>query len=274
MSRGLKIVLAVVLTLVVLFLSRYFGPNHKYTVEMSVGNATFSHKAPRSQIGEGPAELMLKVSGQVPGDLYPELVGQVKGAGEWERFTPARVDLDAEYRVYVFQVPAKPWTTRYLYRFEVLHNGKTATLAHQNGDPMMVKFKGEVPAWIVACHVLGMFGGFLLLILCVFYALELARGKNENRTAGRLAWWSWIVLFIGAVPFGIPMNYYAFNVYWEAFPFGGDVTDNKSQIALIIWLLAALALSFRRGRKTGLITVLAGLVVLAIFLIPHSAQLS
>jgi hypothetical protein len=270
MSKGLKIVLAVVLTLVVLFLSRYFGPNRKYTVETKLDGVTLSHKAPRGKEGEGPAELTLVVTGSQAADFSAELVGQVKGTESWERLDPARVE-DGNY---VFEVPSKPWTTRYFYRFEARQGGNTVTLARQNGDPMMVKFKGSVPAWIVTCHVLGMFGGFLLLILSVFYALELARGKNENRTAGRLAWWSWIVLFIGAVPFGIPMNYYAFNVYWEAFPFGGDVTDNKSQIALIIWLLAVLGLSFRRGRKTGLAVVLAGILVLAIFLIPHSAQVS
>jgi hypothetical protein len=33
------------------------------------------------------------------------------------------------------------------------------------------------------------------------------------------------------------MNYFAFGVLWEAFPFGTDVTDNKSQIMFAFWLV-------------------------------------
>jgi hypothetical protein len=119
-----------------------------------------------------------------------------------------------------------------------------------------------------------MFGGFFLLILSTLHAWGLAWGREDHKAASSLAWWSWLVLFIGGVPVGFAMNYFAFNVIWEAFPFGGDVTDNKTQIALVLWALAALGLSYKKNRRSGVFAVLAGLLVLAIFLIPHSAQVN
>jgi hypothetical protein len=66
------------------------------------------------------------------------------------------------------------------------------------------------------------------------------------------------------------MNYYAFDVFWEAVPFGQDVTDNKTQVALVFWGLAAIFLTRRSGRHAGFFTVAAGLLSLAMYLIPHS----
>jgi hypothetical protein len=274
-----RIVLAVVITLLVVVASRYFGPNRKYTVETRADGLVLSHKAPRSQTGEGPAtlELRAKLDGRKASDLAVGLKGRVKGESDWERLGVARIETGEEGwdKVFVFEVPPKPYTTRYFYTFEIElpEEGGPLILARADGEPMMVKFKGEVPAWIVIAHILGMFGGFFLLILCAFHSVGLARGREDHLAASRLAWWSWILMFLGGVPFGWAMNYYAFDVIWEAFPFGGDVTDNKTQIALILWGLVAAGLSWKKGRKSGLIAVVGAILVLAIFMIPHSAQI-
>jgi hypothetical protein len=200
----------------------------------------------------------------------------VEGSDLRDRFGPARTEPgpDGVGRTWVFQVPEKPLTTRYLYRFEATlgkePGAPRAILAREDGSPMMVKFKGPVPAGIVVFHVLGMFGGFFLLMLSLFHSVNLASGRGSPEKAARTAWGAWILMFIGGVPLGFAMNYYAFGVMWEAFPFGKDVTDNKTQIALILWGLAALILSRKGGRKAGLVGITAGLAVLAVFLIPHS----
>ncbi|MHC4944947.1 MAG: hypothetical protein ACYTG7_18180, partial [Planctomycetota bacterium] len=250
----MRIVLAVVITLLMVVTARYFGPNRKYTVETRADGLVLSHKAPRSQTGEGPAALdvRVKLDGRKAADLDIELKGRVKGAPDWERLSVARIESGDEGwdKVFVFEVPPKPYTTRYFYTFEIglAKEEQELSLAREDGAPMMVKFKGDVPAWIVIAHVLGMFGGFFLLILCAFHSVGLAMGREDHKASSRLAWWSWIVMFMGGVPFGFAMNYYAFNVFWEAFPFGGDVTDNKTQIALLLWGLAAVGLSWKKGR--------------------------
>jgi hypothetical protein len=275
--KALRITLAVLITLVVVVASRYFGPNRQYTVETSSQGVEMAHKAPRGHDEGGPAPLWVKVrlNGKEASDLMIGLKGRVKGAEAWEGILPSRTEPGEEgwdQRI-LFEVPEKPWTTRYFYQFDgCVKGGEPFTLTRDDGNPMMVKFKGKVPAWIVILHVLGMFGGFFLLILSTLHAWALAWGREDYKAASSLAWWSWLVLFIGGVPVGFAMNYFAFNVIWEAFPFGGDVTDNKTQIALILWALAAMGLSYKKNRRSGVFAVVAGLLVLAIFLIPHSAQ--
>ncbi|MFH1998126.1 MAG: hypothetical protein ABIK28_00530 [Planctomycetota bacterium] len=278
--KTFRIVLSLILTLLVVFSSYYFGPNRRYKVESRCQEFTLSHKAPRGYDGEGAAELKLhaKLCKCSESDMEVALIGRVKGATEWERHAPVRVepgDLPDD-RIYTFEVPAKPWTTRYNYTFEgrLSKDADTheprVTLTRENGEPMMIKFKGAVPAWILVTHILAMFGGFFVLILSVFHSFALALNRGRLDAPGRLAWLAWVIMFIGGVPLGWAMNYFAFHVYWEAWPFGGDVTDNKTQVALIIWGLAAFLLARKPSPKTGILGVLAGLVVLAIFLIPHS----
>jgi hypothetical protein len=276
--KALRVVIAVLMTLLVIVSARYFGPNRSYVVEAAGMGIGLSHKAPRGHSGEGPAELDLKVDlkGIEESGLQVELVGQVKNSQGFERFSPVRVEPEPEgsMLVYTFEVPHKAPTTRYYYRFEArIQKGDPLVLQRDDGNPMMVKFKGNVPAWVVITHILAMFGGFFLLIWSALYAFRPAFGKGDAKPAARLGLWAWITMFLGGLPIGFLMNYYAFDVFWEAFPFGKDVTDNKTQIALLLWGISVLALYIGKGKKAGLLAIGTALVVLAIFLIPHSAQI-
>lgn len=63
---------------------------------------------------------------------------------------------------------------------------------------------------------------------------------------------------------------YAFGAYWTGWPVGTDLTDNKTLIALIGWLAAALAL--RTVPRPGVWIVLAAVLMLGVFMIPHSLR--
>jgi len=276
--KAVRVIIAVLMTLLVIASARYFGPNRSYLVEAAGKGIGLSHKAPRGHSGEGPAVLTLGVDlkGIDESSLQVELVGQVKNSQVFGRLSPVKSEPGSEgsMRLYTFEVPHKAPTTRYYYRFEAkVQNGDPLILQRDDGSPMMVKFKGNVPAWIVITHILAMFGGFFLLIWSALYAFLPALGKGDAKSAARLGLWAWITMFFGGLPIGFLMNYYAFDVFWEAFPFGKDVTDNKTQIALLLWGIAVLALYIGKGKKAGLLAIGTAVVVLAIFLIPHSAQI-
>jgi len=63
---------------------------------------------------------------------------------------------------------------------------------------------------------------------------------------------------------------YAFGEFWTGFPNGTDLTDNKTLIAFIGWLIALVAVIKTKKQKfwVGCATV----VMFAIFLIPHSVM--
>jgi uncharacterized membrane protein len=61
---------------------------------------------------------------------------------------------------------------------------------------------------------------------------------------------------------------YAFGAYWTGWPFGHDLTDNKTALAFIAWLIAVIKL--RKNREARGWAIAAALVLLLVYLVPHS----
>ena len=63
------------------------------------------------------------------------------------------------------------------------------------------------------------------------------------------------------------MQLYAFGELWTGIPFGKDFTDNKTLIALIFWIIAFVA---NRKKQRPAWIIIAAIVMLLVYLIPHS----
>jgi hypothetical protein len=72
---------------------------------------------------------------------------------------------------------------------------------------------------------------------------------------------------IGGMVLGPVVQKYAFNEWWAGVPFGFDLTDNKTLIAFIAWVLALLMI---RKKSAPVWVVAASLITIIIFSIPHS----
>jgi hypothetical protein len=68
--------------------------------------------------------------------------------------------------------------------------------------------------------------------------------------------------------FGPIMQKYAFGAFWTGVPFGIDLTDNKTLIAVIGWLIALIALRKTIHPKRWII--FASVLMFVVYLIPHS----
>jgi hypothetical protein len=77
-----------------------------------------------------------------------------------------------------------------------------------------------------------------------------------------------ILLIFGGFVLGPLVQKYAFGVLWSGFPFGMDLTDNKTLISLLFWIAAVVA--GRKGKPARALVLTASLVTLLIYLIPHS----
>ena len=66
---------------------------------------------------------------------------------------------------------------------------------------------------------------------------------------------------------GPVVQLYAFGDLWTGIPFGWDLTDNKTLIAFLFWVLAV-AMNWKKSRPA--YTVIAAVVLLLIYSIPHS----
>jgi hypothetical protein len=76
-----------------------------------------------------------------------------------------------------------------------------------------------------------------------------------------------ICMLIGGFLFGPIMQHFAFGQYWTGVPFGWDLTDNKTLIAIVFWILA-LILNARKIRPAWIIV--AAVMTLIVYSIPHS----
>ena len=76
-----------------------------------------------------------------------------------------------------------------------------------------------------------------------------------------------ILMLLGGMIFGPIVQKYAFLEFWTGFPNGMDLTDNKTLIAFLAWVVAFI-LNIKKANRTSVI--IAALVTFIIFLIPHS----
>ena len=92
----------------------------------------------------------------------------------------------------------------------------------------------------------------------------LFRSRSEQRKYGI---WALSLLLAGGMVLGPVVQYYAFGEFWTGVPFGWDLTDNKTLLAVIFWILAV-AMNYRKQRP--LYTIIAAVMLLLVYSIPHS----
>lgn len=128
--------------------------------------------------------------------------------------------------------------------------------------PVILRYKGAVPAWILIPHILIIFLAMLFSNRTWLEALD-SRGK-----AFRYMLWTIGFFFVGGLILGPAVQKYAFGAFWTGFPFGIDLTDNKTLIAMLGWIWAWF--KNRNGKDGRGWIVFAAILMLAVYLIPHS----
>lgn len=137
------------------------------------------------------------------------------------------------------------------------------------GDPIVMRFKGDVPAGVLIPHVVFM---FLSMMLGVRTALAALLARPE---AARYARVVVVGLTIGGLVLGPIVQKYAFDAYWTGWPFGADLTDNKTLAMWLAWVVAAIVLGRRTDpadRMARAAVVVAAVVMLAVYVVPHSLR--
>ena len=157
------------------------------------------------------------------------------------------------------EVPRQPAAGKIQYYFEITDSKGVNTYFKDN--PVVIRFKGGVPGYILAPHILFMFMAMLFSTLAgLMSAIKFPLYK-------KYAGWTLILLIIGGMILGPLVQYYAFGDLWTGIPFGWDLTDNKTLIALVFWIIAVI---MNRKHDKPIYTALAAVVLLLVYSIPHS----
>jgi hypothetical protein len=157
------------------------------------------------------------------------------------------------------EVPQQPAAGKIQYYFEITDS--RGTQSYFKESPIVIRFKGGVPAFVLIPHILFMFMAMLFSTLAGLMAVI------KYPLYKKYSIWTLIVFIAGGMVLGPIVQYYAFGDLWTGIPFGWDLTDNKTLIALIFWILAV---AMNRKKDRPLYTALAALVLLLIYSIPHS----
>ncbi|HEX7584557.1 MAG TPA: hypothetical protein VF373_07695 [Prolixibacteraceae bacterium] len=157
------------------------------------------------------------------------------------------------------EVPQQPAAGKIEYYFELTDRSGTNTYLKET--PVVIRFKGGVPLAILLPHILFMFIAMLFSTLSGLLATFRVPSFRE------FGLWTFGCLFIGGMILGPLVQLYAFGDLWTGVPFGWDLTDNKTLIAFLFWILAVI---MNRRRDRPFYTVLASVVLLLIYSIPHS----
>jgi hypothetical protein len=244
-------VVAVVLTLGSAVWQRMTGPTYPVRVDTEIAGQAVSGKLARSQTIDTPVNIELTAG--------PELTGEVR----WRRWPSddqwQTVALRREGDRLVGEVPGQAARAAKIdYEVTVRSDdGSAQTFGAR------LRFKGAVPAAILAVHVFAMFFGMLMSLRAGLEAL--VRGPG-------LAWQSLatlLLLGVGGLLLGPIVQKHAFDAYWTGWPVGEDLTDNKLALAVLAWAIAVWRV--RAGGRDGRgWAIAAAVVTFVIFVVPHS----
>ena len=272
---GRRVIFALLITLVILSVTRRMSMNRPRDVEVNADGIKIYHRTVTEQVGPGKPVVKVRVTppeGVVCSIELRDVNGEVEeiemegvNGDVWRAFLP---ELDKGKKVgYAVLVSST--------------GGFSRRLPQEPGKYYVVKYKGKVSGFVLVSHIAFMFGSFFFMVLSFFGAVRILRGMEDKRVTANLVRWVLLLTFVGGWPLGWILNYQAFGVLWEGFPFGYDVTDNKTQIMFIFWIVTSILAggSVFRGdessdrlspRGFAIAVIVSVLVSIGVFLIPHS----
>ncbi len=245
-------IIAIVFTLSLAVYQRLTGPTHPKRGNIEMDGTVVKYKLLRSSDSDKAAKIKIK-------NITSEIVGKIK----YKRFNVSEewkvIDFKMQEDILIAELPPEPPAGKLEYIVTLYQGDEPYVL---NDEPVIIRFKGPVPAYVLIPHILLM---FLAMLFSTRTGIEAFRnGKLTLNYAGVTL----ITLLLGGMFLGPVVQKFAFGAYWTGWPFGQDLTDNKTLVAFVAWIIAYLKLRKNPGNRFW--PIFAAIILLAIYLIPHS----
>ncbi len=155
-------------------------------------------------------------------------------------------------------IPQQPAAGKVNYQIVLQKEDEKVKLTEH---PITIRFRNNVPAWAMIPHILLMFAAMLFSNRAAIAAIGNEKTYNYTLIA--------LITFVGGgLIFGPIVQKFAFGDWWTGWPFGTDLTDNKTAFALIFWIVAFFKTRNNPMHRTWVLV--AAIILLAIYFIPHS----
>jgi len=247
----------IIITLFFFFLQRLTGPTYPFSGDIKVSKKVhINYKMLRSDTNEEDSKIKIKDYGKI--DEAYLYFRRHKTKDKWKKVRFKR----SNNNIVAF-LPAQPPAGKLDYYVNLYVDGIKKRIPEQKKF-ITIRFKGKVPAVFLLIHVVFMFFSLLFSVRAFFEAFR--KDKKYLKKYVKLTFWT---LVIGGFLFGGIVQTYAFGTFWAGIPFGFDLTDNKTLIAFIGWLIALLKTN--RDEEQGRKWVIGVFVLMSIiYLVPHS----
>jgi hypothetical protein len=247
-------IIAIIITVLSAYYQRVTGPTYPLSGKILIDNQQIDYHLLTSH--NSTDDCLIKI------DIKD---ASLSGFLEWKRFKTndefTKVAMTNSDGILSASLPKQPPAGKLQYRIILQKDNEIFEIPTEQKF-VVIRFKGEVPLYILIPHIIVMFGAMLLSTRT---GLEVF---NKEPRLKIFTIWTIALLIIGGMILGPITQYYAFGEFWTGIPFGIDLTDNKTLIALIGWLIAAFALNKSSKPKWWIIG--ASVLVFIVFLIPHS----
>lgn len=246
MKKSVYWLLAIVITLVLSIYQRMTGPTYPKRITVELKGESYKIKLPRSGVQH---DEMVTLKG-IPSDVSSQI--HYRRYPSADEYTTA--DFVWEDSAWQAVLPVQPVAGKLQYYITV--DGKD----YAADEPIVIRFRNDVPASILVPHILLMFAAMLFAVYT--FLLVVTRRKYSLLLKITIG-----TLFVGGFILGPLVQHAAFGPWWAGFPYGTDLTDNKTLISFLFFIVALATLRWKYNKW---VVVLAVLVMIVIFSIPHS----
>lgn len=231
---------------------RMTGPTYAIRSSVTIGGNDLRFGLPRSSGNPGDEEIRLLVADT-----------RIGGFIELKRFKSndplVRQELVRQGDALVGSIPHQPPAGKVIYQVYLQGGADPVSLTP---EPIIIRFKADVPAGIMIPHIILMFLAMLFSTRAGFEAL--VKGPN----LAKLALWTTVTLAAGGIILGPVVQKYAFGAYWTGWPLGHDLTDNKTAAAFLLWVIALWRI--RKSPSARGWALAASIILFLVYMIPHS----
>lgn len=256
MNKTLKAILiwsfAFLFTAAMAIYQRMTGPTYPVHGKVEVAGKTIKYKLIRTYDGTDDAQVKI---------VAPDTA--VKGEITLRRFksydTWTTSALKRNGDTLIGYLPHQAAAGKVMYQVTLIQGANRYLL---NERPAVLRYKGFVPGFVLIPHI------FFIFLAMMFSTLTGLMIVFRMKHTYVYAWITLITLTLGGMILGPFVQKFSFDAYWTGWPFGYDLTDNKSLIAFIFWTIAVIVMTKKRENKIW--PLVASGVLLVIFLIPHS----
>lgn len=246
-------VLATIITLAAVIYQRRTGPTYPLRENIEIADQNIRVELERSHAGPGDQLVSISVrNNEIAGELI------------WRRYPTSEAftttHMQREDDKLIAYLPHQPPAGKLEYKVR-LYRGSEEMSVPVAGTAI-TRFRRNVPAYILIPHILFM---FLAMAYSNRAGIEALSKRDNILYYARI---TTILLFVGGMILGPLVQKFAFEAFWTGFPFGHDLTDNKTLVAFIGWLIVLLKVRKHPDARAWVLG--AALLTLTVYLIPHS----